>query len=513
MYRTKYDWNYTTNNDGYANQALVGETVPWVRGRMLGGSAAINAMIYYRGNDHDYQDWYDQGNTDWHPDIVRKYFMKAESLQDSSLLDDDNIKTFYGLDGPLVVNTFNSTDKAVLDKVLESWDEIGIKSVPDLNHANVLGSGIFRVNAANGVRYSAGKAYLQPAKKRSNLSVMKNAFVNKVLINETTLEAYGVQVEYNGENISILSNLEVIVSTGAINTPQLLMLSGIGPKKYLTDKNIKTLVNLPAVGQNLQDHTIVYVPIFVNEMELASAHQLNFDAVQYLFNKKGYLAQNGFADISALYTCEKNGTYPLFQNHLVLFGKNSTMARTFFAKYKSTIFESIMKEFVDHPAFVFIFNLLHPYSMGNVSLSTSNAKDHPLIYANYFKDNRDLDATVTGIKMLTQIVNTEYFKSIGGYLGRMAWPACDGFELDSDDYWRCTALNTVVTLYHPVGTAKMGPNKTASVVDSHLRVHGVSKLRVVDASVMPSLSSGNTNGPVIMIGERASDLIKEDHNL
>lgn len=483
---------------------------------MLGGSSGINGMIYIKGNDQDYQSWYDDGNKDWHPDIVRQYFNKAENLQDKNLLKDPIITSNYGHGGPQIIDTFNSTYRDITDKVLESWDEMGIKTVPDLNTANVLGSGITRVTASSGQRESTATTYLNPIRNRTNLKVLKNTLVTKVLINQFTQTAYGVEVENNGTIMKFLASMEVIISAGTINTPQLLLLSGVGPKQQLCSKNITCKVHSPMVGQNLQDHIIIPVTIYANKPGFTNTAKQHFEEIKYLYDRTGYLAQNSFSDILAFYATDKNAKYPEFQSHMTLFWRNSSTVIKYLTevvKYKTPVVESVLEKSANYSLYLFQFNLLHPYSRGSITLNSSDPQEHPVIDANYFDDSRDLQSAVIGIKMLTKIVNTEYFKNIGGHVGRMNWPPCDELELDSKDYWKCICINMVSTVYHPVGTAKMGPDPDNSVVDSRLRVHGVSQLRVVDASIMPTLTSGNTNGPVIMIGERASDMIKEDYSI
>ncbi|XP_028161640.1 glucose dehydrogenase [FAD, quinone]-like [Ostrinia furnacalis] len=516
IYGTKYDWQYYTQFNGVTNKANINKQTYWPRAKMLGGCSNINGMLYFRGNSLDYQRWFDSGNIDWSPRVVKECFKKAESLQDQSLLKNPNLKRFYGTQGPLVINTFNSTYRSLTQKVLQSWDEIGFKTVEDLNYNNELGSGIFRATAFNGRRGSTDHVYLNPARSRKNLFVITNTLVTKVLIDSNTLEANGVEVERDGKLMNVFAKSEVILSAGTVNTPQLLMLSGIGPKEHLESKNIRCLVNLPAVGKYLQDHLMIPVTIYGDGDSEPSQAERSFDSVQYIYNKTGSLAQNSFSDVVAFYSRKKRAGYPDFQNHLQIFHKNSSDLQDYLNKtvrYKAVVIDSVVKQNKNNTLYLFLFNLLHPQSTGYIKLNSSNPKDHPLIYANYLNDTRDIKATVDGIKMLTRIVKTKYFRSINGFLGRMSWPTCDALELDSDEYWKCIAINMVFTVYHPIGTARMGSNKSKSVINSRLKVHFVKKLRVIDASVMMSHISGNINGPVIMIAERGANMIKQDYRL
>ncbi|GBP30542.1 Glucose dehydrogenase [Eumeta japonica] len=518
MYKTKYDWNYTTTNDGRIDQANVNGNCPWTRGRMLGGSSSINAMIYIRGCRQDYQDWYDQGNEEWHPDIVEEYFKKAENIHDQHIKILTENSQSYGDKGPLIINTFNYTERELTLRLLESWSEIGIPTVEDLNGPEIIKAGIARCTADGGKRESTAKAYLIPAQKRKNLFILKNALVVKLLIGQKSKRTHGVEIIHNNKRKKFYAKKEVIVSAGAVNTPQLLLLSGIGPKKHLQDVGIKCIADLP-VGENLIDQLVVPVTIYGNDGREPNPAQMNLEAANYLYNHTGFLAHPtliGGLDVLSLYSKDSDSNQPQFQNHIGIFERNSSSVRDFFQnsiKYRKEVVESVVELSEYHSLYLFSFILLHPFSKGKILLRSKNPYDHPYIYANYFSDPRDLEDAVRGIKILTKITHTPYFKSINGFLGRIKWKPCNKFELDSDDYWKCICVNLVFTIYHPAGSAKMGLDPNYSVVDSRLRVHGVKKLRVVDASIMPSLSSGNTNGPVIMCAERGSDLIKEDHGL
>lgn len=478
---------------------------------MLGGSSSMNVMIYIRGNDKDFQRWYDQGNKDWHPKVVRHYYRKAESFQNAEGLSDPAVRDSYGHDGPLALNYFNGTTETFADALLGAWEEAGFKRVPDVNVHNVIGAGPYGATATNGRRDSTAKAYLNTIRDRPNLQVIKHSLVTKVLINETTLETYGVTVNRNGTQMTFYTSKEVILSAGAVNTPQLLMLSGIGQKEHLESKGIPCLVDSQAVGQNLQDHIYIPVTIYGNQPGEEDPDETSLEYSIYLYNSTGYFASNTIASVISFYAYE-NSSYPQFQNLVGVFPKNSSKVEPYFSPlYKPSVVESITEKSANNALYLYLFHVLHPYSRGNISLNTSNPEDAPLIYPNYFEDLRDLQAASDGIRMLTKVVYSDYFKSVDGFLGRLKWPACDVYELDSDEYWKCIGINMVLTIYHPVGTAKMGPDPKTAVVNSHLKVHGVGKLRVIDASVMPSLTSGNTNGPTIMIAERASDLVKEKY--
>ncbi|XP_046959705.1 ecdysone oxidase-like [Vanessa cardui] len=513
LFQSKYDWQYYTQNDGVRHQALKAGSVYWPRGKMLGGCSSINGMAYVRGRDCDFQAWEKAGNSNWTPENVNFYFKKAESLQDAELTKDPDIIDAYGYNGPQVINTFNITYRDITEKVLESWDYMGFKRVNDINASrfNGLGiSGILRSTAANGRRYSTYRSYLEPNRKRKNLKIITNAFVTKVLINSNN-HAYGVEVDIMKQKKTFYANFEVILSAGAVNTPQLLMLSGIGPAAHLLSKNISCIVNLPGVGRNLQDHNLIPIAIYGDEPGEENEEEKLFEVAKYMYNKTGLLAHNIISDISAFFSRNPNMAYPEFQSHLTVIRKKSKSIKNFFHNYQNDTLNSFIEFNTNKALYLFPFNLLHPLSRGSIYLKTSNPYDHPIINGNYFSDIRDLDATVDGIKMLTEIVNTPYFKSINAFVQRVNIPQCNKYDFKSDSYWQCYAINTCSTVYHPVGTAKMGPNPKDSVVNNFLKVYGVKRLRVIDASIMPSITSGNTNAPTIMIGEMGSDIIKAEY--
>ncbi|KAJ8730229.1 hypothetical protein PYW07_017267 [Mythimna separata] len=509
-----YDWKYKAENNGISSQGLINGSVPWPRGKMFGGSSSINAMIYIQGNSQDYQTWYDEGNKEWSVEEVRRCFRKAECLQNQEMLNNATISEHYGHDGMLYINKFNNTYEKYLEKLIDSWHEIGWRRVKDLNLENVMTSGYITVNAANGIRQSTDRAYIMPVANRPNLKILKNTCATKVLINEQNT-AYGVEVQKDGKKKTIYASREVILSAGPISSPQLLMLSGVGPAKHLQEHDIPVILDSPMVGQNLNDHSCFTIFTFADLPEQPSSEAepyLNF--INYLANRQGPLSTSDFiAHAIALYSTEENPTYANCQNHITIVPKNTTGFKQNFQKifgFNDTVMDPLAELNEKHDVFAFHFHYLHHLSKGNISLRSNNPNDVPRIHYNYFEDPRDLENAAKGVKMATRVLKTKYFKSINAFLPRINVPACDNLELDSLEYWRCILLNLVATVFHPIATCKMGTDISMSVVDSRLRVHGVNNLRVIDSSIMPGQISGNTNAASIMIGERGAELVIED---
>ncbi|KAI5635663.1 GMC oxidoreductase domain-containing protein [Phthorimaea operculella] len=519
---TRYDWKYKSSFDGIINRASKNGSMLLSQGKMLGGSSSMNYMWYFKGNYLDFQRWQNEGNEEWSPEIAAKYSKKAESLQDQSLLNNPVISANYGHDGPTVINSFNISSELnsyYASGVLQSWNEIGIKLVPDIvtaTHTGHGGAGYVRTNAYSGVRGSTVRHYLEPVKNRPNLKIIKNTFARKVLVNEFN-EAYGVEVDQNGKLMKLNASLEVILSAGALSSPKILMLSGIGPKQHLHENNIPCIADLPAVGQNLKDHLSIPVPIYVNKNpEDEQEAQKHFEAIKYLFNKTGALAAGPVESVTAICPIDENSPYLNIELEYALFKGNTSELHNLLStlwNYKQSVVDSIEEQANNRTLLMFYMDYLHPFSSGNLTLASTNPKDLPVIYPNFFSDPRDLENAVAGVQKLTQILNTTFFKSIDAYLGRISWPECDDLELGSDEYWKCISLNMVQMIYHPMGTARMGCSVANSVVSSRLKVHEVEDLRVCDASVFPTSVTANTMGVVLMVAERAANMIKEDYGV
>lgn len=475
---------------------------------MLGGTSALNGMLYIRGNPRDYDEWERLGNPTWNWANVLEYFRKSEDNQNASL-----IGKYHSAGGPLKVDKLDANDR-LAQIVVNAAQELGSKFLHDLNGNDSLGHGYTQTTIYKGQRQSAAKAFLMPARDRPNLHVIKHAHATKIHINEDGV-ADGIEFTYRGEHkLLAKARKEIIVSAGAVSSPQLLMLSGVGPEKHLRKLNIPIKKNL-AVGKNLQDHLIV--PMFFGFHKSIGddvvPEDLARNTYDYVVHRKGTFASIGATDLCAFINTVNGTGDPDIETHHFSFPKQtSTLAmylRTvgFVDGIRSVLFDANKNQDI---ITVYVV-LLNPKSKGKIKLNSSNASDAPLIQPNYLDEKADLDTLVRGVKYQHSYVMTKAFAAHDGNFIHLPIAECDRFDVGTDDYWRCYVQNMGTTVYHPVGTAKMGPaTDRYAVVDSRLRVHGVRGLRVIDASIMPKLVSGNTNAPTIMIGEKGADFIKED---
>jgi choline dehydrogenase len=476
LFQTSCDWNLHTEPEPFVSD----RKLYWPRGKVLGGSSSINAMIYIRGNHKDYDQWRDLGNSGWGFSEVLPYFKKAENQERGP-------SEYHGVGGPLNVSDLRCPNP-LTETFIEAAQEAGFSRNPDFNGESQEGFGLYQVTQKGGKRCSAAVAYLRPAMSRLNLTVRTGVHVSRILFDGK--RAHGVSfVEQNQTSqrqpIKAQADREIILSAGAIGSPQLLMLSGVGPADQLRKFDLSVVCNLSGVGENLQDHPVVPVAYECTQpVSLASAESLA-NLFRYLLFKQGPLTSNvgeggGFIKTSLA------GATPDVQFH---FGP------AYFINHGLTPIEG--HGFTSGPT------LVRPRSVGRIQLRSANPLDAPRIFANYYSNSHDLDVMVEGIKVTRMITHSKAFAK---YRGRETHP---GDNVQSDQELRAHVCNMSETLYHPVGTCKMGPAKdTSAVVDSELRVHGVEGLRVIDASIMPIVPGGNTNAPTIMIAEKAADMIK-----
>ncbi|XP_012548167.1 glucose dehydrogenase [FAD, quinone] [Bombyx mori] len=507
---TKEDWNYKTEPQSGACLSYNNKACAWPRGKTLGGTSSINAQFYVRGNKLDYNEWGDNGNYGWSYEDVLSYFKKSEKYMGDISAND----TYHSTEGELYV----TKDKNLTpweELVLKAYRELGVQNVDDINGENQMGVTQSQITVYNKTRMSTARAFLSPIRNRNNLHVIKNTMATKILFKENTNIVNGILLHRNGHDFIINVKKELILSAGAINSPQLLMLSGIGPQQDLNALNISVKADLQ-VGKNLQDH--VFVPIIytapVNESEHITPSIITQNFYDYMVNKQGLLCDTSPHRIIAFVnTTDSTATSPDLQFHHVVFPPNINYLLDMFEKHglKSDIVEQF-REMNKNKYAVIIYNvLLKPKSRGKISLQSENPFDRPLIYANYFNDTEDMMTLIRGMRKYSlKLGETDTFKQAGLHLEWFKIPACDSLDKTSDEFLECVSRELTFSLYHPTGTVKMGPqDDPTAVVTPDLKVRNIENLRVIDAGIMYSIVRGNTNAPTIMIGEKGAELIKK----
>ena len=471
LFKSPCDWAYYTE----PQQNLNDRRLYWPRGKMLGGSSSMNAMIYIRGHRNDYDKWHDLGNEGWAFSDVLPYFKKAEHQERGA-------SEYHGTDGPLNVSDLRSINP-LSRAFVEAGQDLGFTINADFNGAQQEGFGFYQVTQKGGKRCSTAAAYLKPILRRTNLTVLTHAQATRLVIEGK--KAVGVEYRKDGRSEKAIANREIILSGGTINSPQLLMLSGIGPGAQLHEAGISTMVDLPGVGENLQDHLFVSVAYACTQPVTLANAEAKKNIANYLLFKKGPLTSN-VAEAGAFTKTDASLPAPDLQFH---FGP------VYYLNHGFTRPEG--------HGFTIGPTLIRPLSRGYLTLRSSDPFEAPSIQPRYLESETDMQVLVNGVKMACELAQTKPFSAYRG-------PAVyDGLQMCGNNEIADYVRNTVETIYHPVGTCKMGTDAMA-VVDARLRVHEIKNLRVVDASVMPEIIGGNPNAAVIMIAEKAADLIKEE---
>ncbi|XP_046560410.1 glucose dehydrogenase [FAD, quinone]-like [Haliotis rubra] len=493
-----FDWAYRTEPQEHALMGLTEQRAIWPRGRVLGGTSQLNYMVYVRGNRHDYDGWAATGCEGWSYKDVLPYFKKSEDIQIPNLTKSD----YHGHEGPLTVTGVSSIPLS--DHIIKAGVEIGYNET-DSNGESQEGFSRVQATIKNGERVSTSKAFLWPVIDRPNLHVLANSHVTKVMIYQK--KAVGVEYVKDGRLYRVRASREVILSAGVVGSPQLLMLSGIGPKKHLEEMKIPVHANLP-VGERLEDHmnlpmeSTIKTPISLTERKIESLGAM----VEYMTLRSGYLANAG-SETMAFAKTKSDEPSPDVQLLYLCFSMSRSIARALNIDSKVVDYYNwtSVEGFLTMPV------LLRPKSKGTIRLRSTNPFEHPVINPNYLSHPDDVKTLVRGIRLNQKLHQTKTFNEIGTKLDDRPFPTCTTMQYDTDEYWECYIRAMATTGNHQTGTCRMGKTSDpTTVVDPSLRVKGVAGLRVVDASIMPSSVSGNTQAPIIMIAEKAADIIKSD---
>ncbi|XP_025407871.1 glucose dehydrogenase [FAD, quinone] isoform X2 [Sipha flava] len=488
------DWSFNTEPEEMACLGNEERRCNWPRGKVLGGTSVMNGMMYMRGSRHDFDGWAKLGNPGWSYQEVLPYFLKSEDNLQATEMDTG----YHAVGGPLPVGQF-PYHPPLSHAILAGGQELGYQ-VRDLNGALHTGFMIAQTMSKNGSRYSSARAFLRPARNRPNLHVMLNATVTRVLIDPAKMAAYGVEVHRNGRTERVLASAEVVLCGGAVNSPQLLLLSGVGPKDDLKAVKVPVVRDLPGVGRNLHNHVAFFVNFNIND---SSTTALNWaTAMEYLLFRDGLMSGTGISEVTAV--LPSRYANPVDDNPDLQFffgGYLANCAKTGQVGEREN--ESGRRSVQMIPA------VLHPKSRGFLKLKTADPLAHPAIHAKYLSHPDDVAVLIDGIKIAIRLSETTALKKYGIELDRTPVAGCEDLPFGCDAYWECAVRRNTGPENHQAGSCRMGPpSDPAAVVNHELKVHGVDRLRVADASVMPAVTSGNTHVPVVMIAEKASDMIK-----
>ncbi|XP_056642997.1 glucose dehydrogenase [FAD, quinone]-like [Diorhabda sublineata] len=498
---TPYDWSYTTTEQKHSCLGMENNKCSIKYGKVLGGITSVDNMIYTRGNHKDYDKWADLGLKKWCWNDVLPYFKKIE---DFHVPDFD--RKHHTLGGPVYVEHFHHSN-GLGKHILEAAHELNIKTI-DYNGKEQLGVSLPQATTRDGHRNSVAQTYLAQTVTRPNLEVLLGAQALQILISPHTKEAYGVKFLQEGHLLVGKATKEIILAAGSVNTPQLLLLSGIGPKEQLEALKIEPVADLN-VGSSLKDQmSFIGLNFHYNEsFKIPDKHEI---VEEFLKHAKGPLTTPGIEAIGFLKTeaSKESLDYPDIQ---FLVTKDDLENGEQFQR-TNRIKKEIHDEIYPKSNFFNVeVTLLHPKSIGDIKLHDNDPLHHPLINTNSLTDfdDRDIDSLVAGIKKAIELAKTDTLQKLDVHLSDNHIPGCD--KNNHDEYWKCAVRHLAVNKGHITGTAKMGTEEDENaVVDENLKVRGIHKLRVADASVIPVTISGNLVAPSIMIGEKAADLIKDE---
>lgn len=481
------------------NERISNVSYDWFQ--VIGGTSVVHGMMYMRGSRKDYDDWEKLGNEGWSYKDVLPYFKKSENN-----LQIDEVGTKYHSQGGYLPVTQFPYHPPLADAILKGAEELG-QRIGDLNGESHTGFSIAQTTNRNGIRFSSARAFLRPVKHRANLHILLNTTVAKVLVDPTKKQAYGVEVINSfGQKQTFIAKKEVIVCGGAVNSPQILLLSGIGPKEDLEKVKVPLVHNLQGVGKNLHNHVAFRVPFTINQNATTALNWAT--VVQYLLYRDGLMSGTGMSQLTGMINTKyanPNEDNPDIQ--FFFSGYTANCAKT--GEVGELVTEKVNGQTPAREISI-IPTVLHPKSTGYLTLKDNNPLSYPKIFGKYLTNQEDVATLIEGIRFALKISKTKALQKYGFEHKKTPVKECDSKQFGTDQYWECLIRWKTGAENHQAGSCKMGPaNDSLAVVDPELRVHGIKNLRVMDASIMPRVTSGNTGAPVVMIAEKGCDMIKK----
>ncbi|KAI4454913.1 glucose-methanol-choline gmc oxidoreductase [Holotrichia oblita] len=499
LFATQYAWTYKSTPQVHSCFGRPNNQCYIRTGRGLGGGSAINGIIYARGNKVDFDNWASKGNPGWSYEEILPYFKKSENVKLENYEPD-----YHQEEGPLTIEDnqyINEDSKAFITGAKELGYNEG-----DYNGINSLGVASYgQFISRNGRRQSTSKAYLEPARFRKNLIIKTNSQANRILF-DSNGKAESVLYKRGKRHLKATVRKEIIISCGALNTPQLLMVSGIGPEDHLRELGIPLVQNLK-VGYNLIDHLAFIGLNFYYDYN--TTQNIIKDGADWFLRGNGPFSSAGLNGV-LYFNTNQNLNYPDIELALILsIFNNGHKLLKLATNIDESIYNSVWKQHEGKRGFSILIELMIPKSVGRITIQSNSTFTPPLINLNYLSEEEDVDTLIKAIRKTLKFAQTETFKRLNIKLNTLKVAGCEMYPFDSDSYWACAIRIQHISSYHYFGTCKMGPNSDVeAVVDNRLKVYGVKGLRVVDTSVIPAHITGHLEAPAVMIAEKASDLIK-----